>query len=97
MKKIIGIFVCMLLIGSTISSVSATEFVGKSSIAAFNIGNTLYVGGSGPGNYSTIQGAVDDAFNGDTVFVYGESSPYNESVTVAKSITIHGFPKHYSQ
>ncbi|MBS3772626.1 MAG: hypothetical protein KGY55_00305 [Candidatus Thermoplasmatota archaeon] len=30
-------------------------------------GAVFYVGGSGPGNYSTIQAAVDDASNGDTV------------------------------
>jgi len=56
-------------------------------------GNILYVGGSGPGNYTSIQEAVDNAVDGDTVFVYGESSPYNESVSVAKSITIRGEDK----
>ncbi|MEF8847999.1 MAG: hypothetical protein V5A68_02570 [Candidatus Thermoplasmatota archaeon] len=29
----------------------------------------LYVGGRGPGNYSTIQNAIDNANTGDTVFV----------------------------
>jgi len=33
-------------------------------------GNTLYVGGSGPNNYTKIQDAIDNASNGDTVFVY---------------------------
>ena len=27
-------------------------------------GNVLYVGGGGPGNYSTIQGAIDDVESG---------------------------------
>ncbi|MCK4443471.1 MAG: hypothetical protein KAW09_02940, partial [Thermoplasmata archaeon] len=31
---------------------------------------TLFVGGSGPGNYTTIQGAIDAASLQDTVFVY---------------------------
>jgi len=33
-------------------------------------GNTLYVGGSGPNNYTRIQDAIDDANDGDTIFVY---------------------------
>jgi hypothetical protein len=33
-------------------------------------GNWLYVGGSGPGNYTKIQDAIDNASNGDTVFVF---------------------------
>jgi hypothetical protein len=32
-------------------------------------GDIFYVGGSGEGNYSTIQDAVDNASDGDTVFV----------------------------
>ena len=32
-----------------------------------NYGNTLYVGGSGPDNYTNIQDAINDANNGDTV------------------------------
>ncbi|RLF42667.1 MAG: hypothetical protein DRN17_07450, partial [Thermoplasmata archaeon] len=46
--------------------------------AIINDGNTLYVGGSGEGNYSSIQDAVDNASNGDTIYVYDDSSPYYE-------------------
>jgi len=53
-------------------------------------GNTLYVGGSGEGNYTTIQEAINSAVEGDTVFVYDDSSPYHETITVDKSITITG-------
>jgi hypothetical protein len=35
-----------------------------------NNAQTLYVGGSGPGNFTKIQDAVDNASDGDTVFVY---------------------------
>ncbi len=38
---------------------------------------TWYVGGSGPGNYSTIQGAISNSSSGDTIFVY--SGIYNET------------------
>ena len=53
-------------------------------------GNTLYVGGSGLGNYSKIQYAIDNASNGDTIFVYDDSSPYYENVIVDKSIQLKG-------
>jgi parallel beta-helix repeat protein len=48
-------------------------------------GNWLYVGGSGPGNYTKIQDAVDNASDNDTVFVYDDSSPYYEYVSINKS------------
>jgi len=54
------------------------------------MGGILYVGGSGPNNYSRIQNAINDSQDGDTVFVFNESSPYYESIVVGKSITIQG-------
>jgi parallel beta-helix repeat protein len=56
-------------------------------------GKTLYVGGKGPENYSTIWGAVYDASDGDTVFVY--SGIYRErliptGITIHKSINLIG-------
>ncbi len=57
-------------------------------------GDTLYVGGSGPGNYTSIQGAIDDAEDGDTVFVYDDSSPYYENVVMDKSIMLIGEDKN---
>ena len=63
----------------------------NSSFMGFNPrGNILYVGGSGPGNYTTIQGAIDNASDGDTVFVYAYSSPYYENVVIDKSINLIG-------
>ena len=53
-------------------------------------GNWLYVGGSGPGNYTRIQDAIDNASNGDTVFVYDDSSPYYETVQTSRSINLIG-------
>jgi len=53
-------------------------------------GSTLYVGGNGPDNYTTIQAAVDAASDGDTVFVYDDSSPYYENVDIDTSIHFVG-------
>ena len=53
-------------------------------------GKTLYVGGSGPDNYTKIQDAIDVANDGDTVFVYDDSSPYYENIVINKSINLVG-------
>ncbi|MBN1280314.1 MAG: right-handed parallel beta-helix repeat-containing protein [Candidatus Thermoplasmatota archaeon] len=53
-------------------------------------GATLYVGGVGLGNFTTIQQGIDAATIGDTVFVYDESSPYYETVVIDKSIRLIG-------
>jgi parallel beta-helix repeat protein len=49
---------------------------------------TRYVGGSGPGNWSTIQGAIDNASVGDTIRVF--AGTYYENVIVNESVTIIG-------
>jgi nitrous oxidase accessory protein len=52
-------------------------------------GNTLYVGGGGPGNYTSIQKAIDNSTNGDTIFVY--AGTYAENVdTKLKKISLIG-------
>ena len=86
-KEIVCISICLLL--SIVVLPTSGKVVEKSSIPSF-IGNILYVGGSGPNNYTTIQSAVDNALDGDTVFVYDDSSPYYENVVVNKSINLIG-------
>ncbi len=49
---------------------------------------TLYVGGAGPGNYTTIQAAIDDASPGDIVHVY--NGTYYENVVVNKTLSLVG-------
>jgi parallel beta-helix repeat protein len=61
-------------------------------------GNILYVGGSGPGNYTKIQDAIENASDGDTVFVFDDSSPYYENINLwiveASGISIIGEDKN---
>lgn len=51
-------------------------------------GNWCYVGGSGPGNYSRIQDAIDNATDGDTVYVY--PGDYKEHIEINQSIRLQG-------
>lgn len=48
----------------------------------------LYVGGSGPGNYSSIKNAIKDASDGDTIFVY--HGIYPGHIRIYKSISLIG-------
>ena len=50
--------------------------------------NTLFVGGSGPSNYTVIQDAIDASSHGDTIFVY--NGTYNEHVTVDRTLSLVG-------
>ena len=88
-KKLIGIFIFMLLI-CTVLPASANVIVDRT-YNSINLGNTLYVGGSGPNNYTRIQDAINDARNGDTVYVY--KGTYN-SILIDKSITLLGENKY---
>ena len=82
-RKGLAVGVIILFVGMVFSSSSVSSTLSLD-------GNTLYVGGNGPGNYTTIQAAINDADHGDTVFVYDDSSPYNENIVVDKSINIFG-------
>jgi len=86
MKKLLVIGIIILLVGM---SAPSTGINVEKSTVSFD-GNTLYVGGSGPGNYTKIQDAIDDASDGDTVFVYDDSSPYYEIVNVFRAINLIG-------
>ena len=86
-KKGVVFGIVVLFIGVSFSSSSWGFSINKSQTFTFN-GNVLYVGGSGPGNYSKIQDAINDASNGDTIYVYEKT--YYENLYVNKSITIIG-------
>ncbi|DAC72706.1 MAG TPA: hypothetical protein DSN98_03945 [Thermoplasmata archaeon] len=69
---------------------SVTSALPMNRSASMRMEQTLYVGGDGLGNYSKIQDAVDNASDGDTVFVYDDSAPYYESIAINVSIRLLG-------
>jgi len=90
MKRILAIGIILMFIGMSISSSTGFNVREQSNTITSN-GKTLYVGGSGAGNYTKIQDAIDDASDGDTVFVYNGS--YRENVVVNKTINLVGEEK----
>jgi len=77
---------------SSQQSSTGTTVVKKITIPASYDGNTLYVGGSGPNNYSSIQAAINAANPGDTVFVF--NGTYYECLIVQKTISLIGQDKY---
>jgi len=85
-KKGFVLTIIFLFIGMGITPSTGTVLE-KTSINSLG-GKTLYVGGSGPGNYSKINDAYDDANPGDTIFVY--SGTYYEFLWLKKTINLIG-------
>jgi len=84
---VIGILILMLSVN--IGSTFAGDVDVKTMSSVGFDGDTLYVGGSGPNNYTTIQSAIDDAVDGDTVFVYN-GTYYEKNIVINKSIDVIG-------
>lgn len=91
-RKWLAIGIILLFIGTAIIPASGQKI--EKSLLPTSRGNWLYVGGSGPGNYTKIQDAVNISSDGDTVYVYDDSSPYIENVVVDKSIHLIGEEKN---
>ena len=83
---LLGIII-LLFIGN-FASVFSLEINNKNNKSSSK--GVLYVGGSGFGNFSKIQDAIDNASYGDTVYVYDESSPYFEYLKINKKINLIG-------
>jgi len=87
LSKTLIIGIILLFINISISPSTGT-ILKKISIKPIYNGNTLYVGGTGEGNYTSIQDAIDDASDGDTIRVY--NGLYNEVVEVNKRLNLIG-------
>lgn len=85
MRKLLTIYLFIILI------TTASLYHETSQAVQYN-GNTLYVGGDGPGNYSNIQDAIDNTSNGDTIFVF--NGTYYENILVNKSVQLLGENKN---
>jgi len=92
LKKGITFAVIVLFIGMIV--IPSTGRIPETVYTVSSDGNTLYVGGSGEGNYTKIQDAIDDASDRDTVFVYDDSSPYYENIIINISINLLGEDKN---
>jgi parallel beta-helix repeat protein len=67
------------------------EIIGTSNLT-IPTSNILYVGGDGPGNYTSIQAAIDDASTGDIIYVF--NGTYHENIVIKKSIKLIGENKN---
>ena len=74
---IIGFFILSLLQG--LSQVVTSEIINE---------KIIYVSKFNKGNFSTIQGGIDAAETGDTIYVY--NGTYFENIVIDKSITLIG-------
>lgn len=92
MKQIVIFLILPLIFTATIScSISADNIHINEDVFFLKNDNTiLYVGGNGPNNYTKIQDAINDSSDGDTVFVFNSSSPYEENLIVNRSISLIG-------
>ena len=86
-KRIRIILICIMLVVTCITLVFPAETVKAS-------GTILYVGGTGFGNYTRIQDAIDNASDGFTIFVY--NGTYYENIIVEKEIILKGENKNQS-
>lgn len=74
------LLIFILLLSAQSISTTAQESIDKNQI--------LYVGGSGPNNYTSIQTAINEAQAQDTIYVY--NGVYQEFISIEKEITLIG-------
>jgi len=90
-KKALAVGIILLFVGTYTIPSTAQE---TEKPLPTSRGQWLYVGGSGPGNYTRIQDAINHAFYGNTVFVFHNLSPYHENIIIKKSINLIGENKN---
>jgi len=82
-KKGLAVAVILLFVSVSVIPSTGTTDVKQIAMPTLN-GDTLYVGGNGTGNFTSIQDAIDHAYDGDTIFVY--NGTYREHLTIKKKI-----------
>ena len=90
LKKVLVIGIIVLFISVSVIPITGSLLIKKQilinneipNISGNTRGNIYYVGGTGPNNYTKIQDPINDANDGDTIFIYNDSSPYYENVYV---------------
>jgi parallel beta-helix repeat protein len=87
--KFLSVWIVLVFVGTCIIPAMAQD--SEQSLPASQ-GIWLYVGGSGPGNYSKIQDALNASSDGDTVFVY--SGVYYERIIIRNAIDLIGESKN---
>jgi parallel beta-helix repeat protein len=84
-RKWLAVGIILLFVGTCIVPVIAQNT--KKTLSSSRDG-WLYVGGDGPENYTRIQDAIDDASDGDRIFVY--NGTYHEALHIDKCLNIIG-------
>lgn len=94
-RKVLVIGIICLLFGTTLVPVVTTYNTHTDSMPKTNHfiqisgdDSTLYVGGTGPNNYTRIQDAINNASRGDKIVVY--YGTYNESIVLDKQLSLIG-------
>ena len=94
-KKILVFGITLLFFGVNIFSFVSSSKISEIQTATFTeTGNNSYiVDDEGDGNFTTIQDAIDNATNGDIIWVY--SGNYSGSISINKTISIIGIDEEY--
>ena len=91
-RKGLAIGVILLFIGLCVVPSTAIQEFKETKLPVVLDGNTLYVGGNGPNNYTRIQDALDNASPSDTVYVF--NGTYKEHIVITTSIFLIGENKY---
>jgi len=84
-----GMVLCIVLLAA-ISSIPSSSSTTIGNYRLIGESETLYVGGSGGNNYTSIQAALNDSNDCDTIFVYSNPDPYYEHIIIDTSIDLIG-------
>ncbi len=82
-RKWLAVGIILLFIGTSIIPSTAQDTENPLQTSS---GKWWYVGGSGPGNYTRIQDAINASLDGDTIFVF--EGTYYENILIQKAINL---------